>query len=244
MIKKSPPLIGTIGKSDADGYDLQTERMNKVELVSCGQRHGVRMCRRRRNSSKKLCLAVSYSYNKTTFSILKDMKTYMLLAAAAMVAVGVVSLLPRRLPAQPSSSVPSAGAVTNLIPFQLRSAIPLSVRSAGVEWKGNTYHLVGLSSIKFELDKNDRLTAEIQGGATTFDKVDYDISGAVFDAEGQMLGAARVQCKVERLWLGNLLTMAQTINLDFGVSLEYARAAFFAVSISNQKVLTPDEWQK
>jgi hypothetical protein len=38
--------------------------------------------------------------------------------------------------------------------------------------------------------------------------------------------------------------MAQTITLDFGVSLNYARATAFAVSISNRKVMTPDEWQK
>jgi hypothetical protein len=46
------------------------------------------------------------------------------------------------------------------------------------------------------------------------------------------------------MWAGGVETMAQTITLDFGVSLDYARAVAFVVSISNRKVLTPDEWQK
>ena len=37
---------------------------------------------------------------------------------------------------------------------------------------------------------------------------------------------------------------AQSIRLDFGVSLDYTRTASFAVSISNRKVLTPDEWEE
>jgi hypothetical protein len=118
------------------------------------------------------------------------------------------------------------------------------VQSAGVEWKGTTFHLVGFHSITFGLDKSDHLTAELQGGVTGFDNVDYDINGAVFDAAGQLLGSARAQCKVQRLWAGNVLSAAQTITLDFGVSLDYVRATAFAVSISNRKVLIPDDWQK
>jgi hypothetical protein len=166
------------------------------------------------------------------------------LATTAVLAAGILSRLPCRLIAQPSSNVPPTGAVTNLIPLKLESSIPLAVRSAGVEWKGNTFHLVQLGSIRFDLDKSDRLTSEIQAGVMGFDDVDYDISGAVFDAAGQMLGSARAQCKVRRMWAGVVKTMAQTITLDFGVSLDYARAVAFVVSISNRKVLTPNEWQK
>jgi hypothetical protein len=166
------------------------------------------------------------------------------LAATAVLAAGILSLLPWRLTAQHASNAPPTGAVTNLIPLKLGSSIPLAVRSAGVEWKGNTFHLVSLGAITLDLDKGDRLTAEIQGGVTMFDDVDYDISGAVFDAAGQMLGSARAQCKVRRMWAGKVEMRAQTITLDFGVSLDYARAVAFVVSISNRKVLTPDEWQK
>jgi drug/metabolite transporter superfamily protein YnfA len=135
-------------------------------------------------------------------------------------------------------------AVTNTAPLELGSSIPLAVQSPGVAWKGNTYHLVNLGSVRFDLDQSDCLKADIQAGLTMFDNVDYDISGAVFDAAGQMLGSARAQCKVERLWLGGVKRTGRTIRLDFGVSLDYRRAAAFVVSVSNRKVLTPDDWQK
>ena len=79
------------------------------------------------------------------------------LAATAVLAAGILSLLPWRLDAQPASSAPPAGVVTNLIPLKLGSSIPLAVRSAGFEWKGKTYCLVSLNSIKFDLDKSNRL---------------------------------------------------------------------------------------
>ena len=101
-----------------------------------------------------------------------------------------------------------------------------------------------LGSIRFDLDKNDFLKADIQAGLTGFDDVDYDISAAVFDAAGQMLGTARAQCRVKRMWAGTVRMTAQTIRLDFGVSLDYTRAAAFAVSVSKRKVLTPDKWQE
>jgi hypothetical protein len=91
---------------------------------------------------------------------------------------------------------------------------------------------------------NSCLKGDIQAGLIGFDNVDYDISGAVFDAAGQMLGTARAQCKVHRVWAGKVKMTAQTIRLDFGVSLDYACAAAFALSVSNRKVFTPDEWQK
>jgi hypothetical protein len=164
--------------------------------------------------------------------------------AVLLAVAGIFNLPPWRLIAEPSSNVAPTGAIRNLIPLKWGSSIPLAFQSADVKWKGNTLHLVGFNAITFDLDQSDRLKAELQGGVTGFDNVDYDISGAVFDAAGQLLGSARAQCKVQRLWAGDVFTMAQTITLDFGVSLDYARAAAFAVSISNRKVLTLDDCQK
>jgi hypothetical protein len=131
------------------------------------------------------------------------------------------------------------------IPLQFGGWIPISIQSDGVEWKGYVYHLVTLGSIRFVLEpKTDRLSAEIQAGLTTFDDVDYDISGAVFDSAGQMLGVARADCQVQREWLGKVLQTRQTINLDFGRSLDYAHATSFMLTVSKRKVLTPDDWQK
>jgi hypothetical protein len=166
------------------------------------------------------------------------------LATTAVLAAGILTLMPWLLTAQPSPNASLTGVVTNLVPLKLGSPIPLAIQSPGVAWKGNTFHLVGLGSITFDLDKNACLKADIQAGLTSFDDVDYDISGAVFDATGQMLGTARAQCKVTRMWAGNVRMSPQTIRLDFGVSLDYTRAAAFAVSVSNRKVLTPDEWEK
>ena len=97
-----------------------------------------------------------------------------------------------------------ASTVTNIIPLKLGTAIPLSVQSAGVTWRGHTFHLVSLGSTEFNLDTNDCLKTEIKAGAACFDDVDYDISCAVFDAAGQLLGTARTQCKVQRMWAGNM----------------------------------------
>ena len=78
------------------------------------------------------------------------------------------------------------------IPLKLGRSIPLAIQSAGVEWRGNTYHLLSLGSIQFELDKpSSRLKADIKAGIAGFDNVDYDVSVAVFDATGKLLGAAR-----------------------------------------------------
>lgn len=132
----------------------------------------------------------------------------------------------------------------HIIPMKLGTPTQSSVQSAGVTWRGNTYHLVSLGSATFNLDTNDCLKADIQAGVTGFDNVDYDISGAVFDAAGQLLGTARTPCKVVAMWAGNVEMSAQTITLDFGTSLDYKRAAGFTVSISNRKVLTPDQWQQ
>ena len=164
------------------------------------------------------------------------------LATTAVLAAGILTLIPWLLTAQPSPDAPPTGVVTNLFPLKLGSPIPLAIQSPGVAWKGNTFQLVRLGSIRFDLDKSDSLKADIQAGLTEFDNVDYDVSGAVFDGAGQMLGTARAQCKVQRMWAGTVRMTAQTIRLDFGVSLDYTRAASFAVSVSNRKVLTPDEW--
>ena len=171
------------------------------------------------------------------------MKITRLLAAFVLSVLAVGGLLGLAAN-EPEQTERRPVAVMNLVPLKLGSPIPLAIQSPGVAWKGNTFHLVRLGSITFDLDKNDSLKADIQAGVTSFDDVDYDISGAVFDAAGHMLGTARAQCKVQRMWAGEVEVSAQTIRLDFGVSLDYTRAAAFAVSVSNRKVLTPDEWQK
>jgi hypothetical protein len=138
-----------------------------------------------------------------------------------------------------------AGSSGSTIPLKLEHSIPLAVQSAGVEWRGGVYRLVELRSIRFELNQRTaRLKAEIKAGVRTFDNVDYDVSVAVFDATGKLLGADRAVCSVPRIMHGRSTVLDRTINLDFGVSLDYSRAAAFMVGVSKRKVLTPDDWHK
>ena len=109
--------------------------------------------------------------------------------ALGWLVVGGNSVAAVPAPHEKAMTKPEASPVSS-IPFRLERPIPLAVQSAGVEWHGNTYHLVSIGSIQFELDKQtSRLKAEIKAGVTGFDNVDYDVSVAVFDATGRLLGA-------------------------------------------------------
>jgi hypothetical protein len=131
------------------------------------------------------------------------------------------------------------------IPLTFGSSIPLAVQSPGAEWRGQPIHLVNLTSIQFDLDKETgRLKADVKAGVLTFDNVAYDVSVAVFDAAGRLLGVSRGRCNVERIMLGKSTIRPQTVSLDFGVSRDYVHAATFMVAISNRKVVTPEEWYK
>jgi hypothetical protein len=161
----------------------------------------------------------------------------------SIVLVGVFVITSNGQPESHKVDQPAKG--NPLIPLKFGASLPLSIQSDGVEWKGHVYHLLALGSIEFDLEKgSEHLTAEIKAGTTSFDDVDYDISGAVFDATGRMLGAARATCHVERLWLGVVVTESQTVTLDFGRSLDYPAATGFMLTVSKRKVLTPDDWQK
>lgn len=168
--------------------------------------------------------------------------TLIALSAFALLAAGGLGFA---APAKSEAGSEKGGNAAPGLPLKWDARIPLAVQSAPVQWKGATFHLVTLGSIQFKLDKEaGTLSADVQGATTTFDEVTYDVSAAVFDASGNLLGTARTPCKVERLWLGKTIHSPLTLRLDFGTSLNYAKAASFMVSISEQKVLTPDDWAK
>jgi len=144
-----------------------------------------------------------------------------------------------------SQKLDQPASADRLIPLKIGTLIPLSIQSDGVEWKGHVYHLLALGSIEFGLQKDyDHLTAKIKAGTTSFDALDYDISGAVFEAAHRMLPVARASCHVDRTWLGHVLMSSETVTLDFGRSLDYPSATSFMLTVSKRKVLTPDDWQK
>lgn len=145
----------------------------------------------------------------------------------------------------PAPPQPPAAPTNGPVPFEFGKPVPLNLSSSGVEWKGHTYQLLRLNSARFDLDRQTGLLkAEVKAGVTSFDDVEYDVSAAVFDARGRLLGTARAQCKVERIWLGHVMMMARDISLDFGLSLDYESATSFLIAISKRNVLTPDAWQK
>jgi hypothetical protein len=170
-------------------------------------------------------------------------------SAVALAVLGVLAIGGGLIAAAPPAPAKEAkerqAAPGPMIPLKLGRSIPVSVQSAGVAWEGRTWSLVGFRAIRFELDKQtNHLKADVRGGVTHFDNVDYDVSVAVFDAAGKLLGVARTACEVRRYWVGGVISGPETLELDFGVSLDYTRAAAFMISISNRKVLTPDQWQK
>jgi hypothetical protein len=130
-------------------------------------------------------------------------------------------------------------------PLAWGQPLPVKVQSHEVRWRGAAYRLVEVTSAQFNLDAvTSQLQADLKVAITSFDQVTYEISVAVFDAQGRLLGAARAVCPVARIWLGNLVLSSRSMTLDFGTSLDYAQAAKFTVSVSRCPVLTPEEWMK
>jgi hypothetical protein len=155
---------------------------------------------------------------------------------------GFVAAAPALPQSEPNSREGTPGPT---IPLKLGESIPLAIQSAGVEWRGGVYRLVELRSIQFDFNgQTSRLTAQIKADVRTFDNVDYDVSVAVFDAAGKLLGADRTLCSVPHIMHGKSTILERTINFDFGVSLDYSRATAFTVGVSKRKVLTPDDRQK
>jgi len=162
---------------------------------------------------------------------------------APVIAIALATVVSAQRQNQSPSPQPAVTTARTL-PLEFGKKLPLAIQSSGVEWKGYTYHLLGLHTIEFKLDEaTSHLQAEIKAATTSFDSVDYDISVAVLDADGALLGSARAKCEVLRVWLGKVAMSPQTVPLDFGVSLDYPRAARFMITISHRKILTPDAWQ-
>ena len=170
------------------------------------------------------------------------LKGVLAVAVLAAIVGGCVAAAPASPQAGPKNREGSPGPT---IPLMLGSSIPLAIESPAAEWRGQPIHLVKLTSIQFDLDKpTGRLKADIKADVRTFDNVAYDVSVAVFDAGGKLLGALRGGCNVQRILDGKSTILPRTIGLDFGISLDYERAASFMVGISNRKVVTPEEWYR
>lgn len=155
-------------------------------------------------------------------------------STAFLAAVGA-----RKAAAAPAPPVPGAWEV-----FRIDKPLPLRVSSAPVHWKGTDYVLVQIGEASFHKSPLGRVTALLTAGVLTFDNVEYEVHAALFDQAGKLLGTARTLCPVTRIWAGVPGITPAKLTLDFGISKAYERAEWFTVSVSEQEVLTPDQWQK
>jgi hypothetical protein len=74
-------------------------------------------------------------------------------ALSACIIAGVFAIAGNTQSQKQTDRQPAASA--RLVPLVLGESIPLGVQSPGVEWESNTFHLVTLGSIRFDLDKAD-----------------------------------------------------------------------------------------
>lgn len=146
----------------------------------------------------------------------------------------------------------------------LNQRLSIDLASPPMIDRGGAFHLIRYHEIEFALAASEdtrlvdiaatedapilaplppSLTAELHGGMFTYDQVTYRLSGAVFDDQGRLLGTASTEVPVQRIWLGAIGLMQHKIQLDFGPSRAWARAAEVHLSISDMPTLSPDEWQ-
>lgn len=91
--------------------------------------------------------------------------------------------------------------------------------------------------VKFE----PRLRANLKLAVAQYNKVEYRIYGAAYDANGRLLGTAVHIEPVEYIRLGLIPTMFRDVVLDFGVSESFAQAKFVAFAVSQPPVPKPPD---
>ena len=130
-------------------------------------------------------------------------------------------------------------APTGLVPLELGKAIPVSVTAPA---KVTSFKLLYLREIGFQLSKKSHLvakiaTSETQGLTDLPPIIIYTVHAAVFDANGKLLGTANTSRKLSpRVTVGAVMMVFREISMDFGVSLNYDKAKFFALAISEPEI--------
>jgi len=124
--------------------------------------------------------------------------------------------------------------------IRLGQEINVPARSNALRVNGAELHIISIGRGVVSLDNESRLTAKLHTAILQYAKIDYWISGAVFDEKGALLGAASYKQSVERIRLGKPPTMLTDTILDFGISTAYARAALIAVTVSERAIAPAD----
>ena len=126
---------------------------------------------------------------------------------------------------------------TGLIPFELGKPIPVLVKFETDITDGN---LFSLRKIEFQLNKESHLTAKITIYYTTgldLPTITYNVHAAVFDSNGKLLGTANAPRKINT-WAttGFVGCRGSDMSIDFGISLNYDKAKYFALAISEPEI--------
>jgi hypothetical protein len=85
------------------------------------------------------------------------------------------------------------------------------------------------------------LRVTVKAGVAQYNDVDYQVSCAVFDKKGLLLGAATHTEHVKYIRLGYMPTLFREIVFDFGASRGFADAAYAVFSVSDPTVPVPPD---
>jgi hypothetical protein len=129
--------------------------------------------------------------------------------------------------------------VPDAIPIKLGELVRISVQSAPLKVGKRDLHIVSIGTGLFHLDKDARLTAVLNAGVMQYANMEYRIVVAVFDAVGQLLGVAQQDESVSYIRLGVTPRLVREINLDFGISKAFSRAAFAVTAVSERDAPEP-----
>jgi hypothetical protein len=119
--------------------------------------------------------------------------------------------------------------------------VMIGAQSTAVKMDNRDIHIISIGKGTFQLDKESRLTATLNGAMAQYAKTEYWISVAVFDAAGYLLGTAAYKEAVQYIRLGLMFTTVRRIQLDFGISKAFKDAAQIVVAVSNREVPPPGE---
>jgi hypothetical protein len=129
--------------------------------------------------------------------------------------------------------------IPGAIKMTLGQEVMIGAQSTAVKMDNRDIHIISISKGTFQLDKESRLTASLNGAVAQYAKTEYWISVAVFDAAGNLLGTAAHKEAVQYIRLGLMFTTVRRIQLDFGISKAFKDAAQFVVAVSNRDVPPP-----
>jgi hypothetical protein len=152
--------------------------------------------------------------------------------AVAMTAGGAAHLLTRgAFAAEPRPAGPAP--VPGAIALELDREIRLGASSEPIRLPGGDFRVLNVGTATFHLADDGHLTARLNAAVAQYASADYRIYAAMFDAKGVLLGTASHVESVERIRLSRMPTVFRHVDLDFGKSRDFRRAAYASVAVSN-----------